>query len=57
MTDGDGDGFGDMYASVGVVGTGDDTDATLNPDLGTCSEGLSCKDILDNGDSQDRVCI
>ena len=37
MTDGDGDGFGDMYASVGVVGTDcDDTDATLNPDLGTC---------------------
>ena len=53
MTDGDGDGFGDLYASVGVVGTDcDDTDATLNPDLGTCSEGLSCKDILDNGGSQ-----
>ncbi len=53
MTDADGDGFGAIDASVGFQGTDcDDNNAGLNPDLGSCAEGLSCKDILDNGASQ-----
>jgi hypothetical protein len=53
MTDIDGDGFGSMFPNVGSAGTDcDDSDASLNPHLGTCAEGLSCKDILDNGGSQ-----
>ena len=53
MTDADGDGYGALTVSIGSEGTDcDDTDASLNPDVGGCAEGMSCKDIFDNGDSQ-----
>ena len=53
MTDADGDGFGDMFASVGDIGTDcDDTEPTLNPNLGTCAEGINCLDIFTSGNSQ-----
>ena len=53
MTDEDGDGYGALDALIGSIGTDcDDSDAALNPDSGGCAEGLSCKDIFDNGNSQ-----
>ena len=53
MTDVDGDGYGDLTATVSVPGTDcDDGDAGVNPGQGNCPEGYSCKDILDSGNSQ-----